>query len=73
MWQKVIPLNNWKRSGRIAPGGDAVQIKRRYFAEDRDPGPEPLRCDRPAEAAGGSGVCIGRFLQKRWGHGGYVH
>lgn len=73
MWQKVIPLNKGQRSGPTAPTEDAVQINLQYFAGHHGPSPGPLRCDGPVGAARSSGVCIGRFLEKQWGHGGYVH
>lgn len=64
--KKVTLLNNGRRSGSMSPREGAVQIKQWHFAEHHGPGPEPQspQCDEPVEAAGRSGVCIGRFLQK---------
>ena len=71
--QKVTPLNKGKRNGPIAPREDAVRMKQQYFAACHGPSPGLLRCDGAMGADGSSGVCMGRFLEKRWGHRGYVH
>lgn len=65
MHQKITPLNKGNRSEPIAPREDAGQINLQYFAACHGPNPGPLRCHRLVGAAGSSGVCIGRFLEKQ--------